>query len=333
MTVKPNSPLSSPVELVRRYGGPVSHAALDPARSIFRAPGIDGLISFSVVRRCAVVLGDPVCAPEHKTFLADAFAVYCTNNGWSILYSNVTMAMYIYAKGRGYASMEFAKLLMADPQHDPEAGHQGHHLRQHLNHARRTGLTVREYLGATAPDAQLEAQAEAACERWLASRQGLQLHLGRPRLFDDREGRRWFIAEQAGNVAGILSMLRINYFECQSLINIVFSTPAAPLYANELMVVSALQALRKEGVRSVCLGVGPLAELGRIEGFGCVTEFLARGIYHWATKVMSLHDRTAFWEKYHVAYHEPLYLLFQSRHIGLRELNALLATFHLSLVR
>lgn len=63
------------------------------------------------------------------------------------------------------------------------------------------------------------------------------------------------------------------------------------------------------GVRSVCLGVGPLAELGQVEGFGGVTEFLARGIYRWVTKVMSLHDRTAFWEKYHVAYHEPLYLL------------------------
>ena len=76
--------------------------------------------------------------------------------------------------------MEFASLLMANPQYDPEAGHQSHHLRQHLSRTRRMGMTVREYLGETTPDAQLEAQLEATCERWLADRHGPQLCLGRP---------------------------------------------------------------------------------------------------------------------------------------------------------
>ena len=115
---------------------------------------------------------------------------------------------------------------------------------------------VREYLGETTPDARLEAQVEIVCEEWLAARQGLQMYLGRPRLFDDRPGRRWFIAEQAGRVVGILSMLHINYLECHSLINIVFSSPAAPLYTNELMAISVLQALREEGIR---LGVSTAA--------------------------------------------------------------------------
>ena len=48
-----NMPLSPDVELVRRYGGPVSHAALDPSRCIFRAPGIDGLIGFLPTHRSA----------------------------------------------------------------------------------------------------------------------------------------------------------------------------------------------------------------------------------------------------------------------------------------
>jgi lysylphosphatidylglycerol synthetase-like protein (DUF2156 family) len=218
----------------------------------------------------------------------------------------------------------------ADPQHDPEVDHRGHHLRQHLNHARRTGVMVREYLGETAPDARLEAQAEAACEQWLAARHGLQLHLGRPRLFEDRPGRRWFIAEQVGRVVGMLSMLRMNCFECHSLINIVFSSPAAPLYTKELMVVAALQALREEGIRSVCLGAGPLAALGRIDGCGGVTEFLSRSLYRLAAKVMNLHGRTVFWEKYHVTRREPLYLLFQSPRIKLRELIALFRAFHFS---
>jgi lysylphosphatidylglycerol synthetase-like protein (DUF2156 family) len=325
-----DSPHSTVVELVRRHGGPVSHAALDPSRSIFRIPGIDGLIGFLLVGRCAVVMGDPICAPEHKASLADAFAAYCVDKGWSFLYSTASAAMQIYARERGYATMEFASLLMADPQCDPEADHQGYHLRQHLNHARRTGVTVREYMGGALPDAQLEALAESSCEQWLSSRHGPQMYLGHPRLFQDRIGRRWFIAEQAGSVAGFLSMLSVSCVEGDSLINIVFSSPAGPLYTNELMVAAALRTLREEGARSVCLGVGPLEKLGQIDGCGCATEFISRSIYRLAANVLHLHGRTVFWEKFRVTRREPLYLLFQSPNIGFREVNALLRAFHLS---
>lgn len=144
---------STTVDLVRQYGGPVSHVALDPSRSTFRTPAVDGLINYLPVCRYAVVQGDPVCAPEHKIRLADAFADYCAGKGWSILYVAASADLQAYARERGYASMEFASLLMADPRNDPEAGPRARHLRQHLNHARRTGLTVREYLGK--PDARL----------------------------------------------------------------------------------------------------------------------------------------------------------------------------------
>lgn len=323
-------PLSNPVDLVRQYGGPVSHAALDPSRSTFHTPGIDGLINYMLVCRCAAVQGDPICAPEDKAHLADAFAEYCADKGWSILYATATASMHAYARERGYASMEVANLLIADSRNDPEAGAEGRHLRQHLNHTRRMGVTVREYLGE--PDAHFEAETQAMCEAWLNNRHGLQMHLGRPRLFDDRDGRRWFIAEQAGKVVGFLSMLRVGCTECNGLINLVFSAPTAPLHTNELMVTSALRALREEGNGSICLGVGPLEAIGQIEGCGAIAEWLSRKLYHLlSTKLMHQHDKTVFWEKFRVTQREPLYLLFQSPHIRLRELYALFRVFHFSM--
>lgn len=332
MTELCNRPLLSDVELVRRYGGPVSHAALDPSRSIFRVPGNDGLIVFLPTRSCAIALGDPVCAPGNKAALADAFAAHCAGNNYSIVYVAATAVMQNYARERRYGTMEFASLLMANPQHDPESGHQGYHLRQHLNHTRRTGVTVREYLGEASPDARLEAQAEEAFEHWLTNRRGPQMYLGRPRLFEDRPGRRWFIAEQAGRVVGMLSMLRVSCIDCSSLINIVFSSPAAPLHTNELLMVAALGALREEGVKTVCLGVGPKAELGQIDSCSRVTRFLSRSLYRLAASIMHLYGKTLFWEKYHVTRREPLYLLFQSPRIGFHELNALLRAFHFTVM-
>jgi hypothetical protein len=41
-----------------------------------------------------------------------------------------------------------------------------------------------------------------------------------------------------------------------------------------------------------------------------------------AVKVINLHSRIVFWEKYHVTRREPLHLFFQTPRIGLCEFNA-----------
>ena len=156
------------------------------------------------------------------------------------------------------------------------------------------------------------------------------MHLGRPRLFEDRQGRRWFIAKHAGTVVGVLSMLRVSCIDTGNLINIVFSSPAAPPHTNELLVISALRALREERARRVSFGIGPLKALGGIDGCDRITELLSRGLYRLAARTMHLYGKTKFWEKYHVTHREPLYLLFQSPRIRFREINALLRAFHFS---
>jgi lysylphosphatidylglycerol synthetase-like protein (DUF2156 family) len=227
--------------------------------------------------------------------------------------------------------MEFADLLMADPAHDPEAGPEGRHLRQHLNRARRLGVTVREYNGSASPDPELEAEAETACEQWRSGRHGFQIYLGRPRLFADRWGRRWFIAESgADKLAGVLSMLRVSYPNCSNMINLVFSAPHAPTHTSEMLVVTALRSLREQGARLVCLGIGPRATLGATNGFPRFSARLARLFYAMAAKPMHLHGKTEFWEKYGIVKREPLYLLFRPPRIGGRQLAAILRAFHFS---
>lgn len=325
------APPDPDVELIRRHGGPLSHGVLNPSHSRFRVAGIDGLVGFSVTHQCAVALGDPVCPPGQLAPLADAFTAHCDGQHWAILYTAATARLQAHTHAQGFGSIEFADFLFGDPQHDPETGHEGRHMRQNLNHTRRLGVTTREYYGQTAPDALLEAEAEAICERWRASRCGPQMYLGIPRLFTDRPGRRWFVAESEGHIVGVLSLLQMGCFDCRHLINIVFSTPNAPIHTSELLVVTALRALREEGAHSVCLGIGPRATLGRIDGFGSASVLLARQVYRLAAKLGHLHGKAVFWEKFGLTRTEPSFLLFQPPHVRLRQILALLGTFHFSL--
>jgi len=107
---------SSDIDLVRRYGGPVSHAALNPSHRTFRTPGIDGLVGFLLAHRCAVVLGDPMCQIEQRDELTAAFVKYCAENNWSVIYAVATGNMRSFVNESGGGMLEFADLLVANPQ-------------------------------------------------------------------------------------------------------------------------------------------------------------------------------------------------------------------------
>jgi hypothetical protein len=47
--------------------------------------------------------------------------------------------------------------------------------------------------------------------------------------------------------------------------------------------------------------------------------------------VMGLQGRSVFWKKFNVTHIEPIYLIFNSPSIGLREINALFWAFNFSL--
>jgi lysylphosphatidylglycerol synthetase-like protein (DUF2156 family) len=322
---------SSDIDLVRRYGGPVSQAALNPSHRTFRTPGIDGLVGFLLAHRCAVVLGDPMCPPGQRDELTAAFVKYCSDNNWSVIYAVATGNMRSFVNESGGGMLEFADMLVANPQHDPEAGSKGRHLRWNLNRARRQGVKVREYHGNGSPDTELEVQVMEALGSWRAGRKGFQMYLGSPRLFADRPGCRWLIGKCAGSVVGVLYMMRVNCAGCRYLIDLVFSTPGAPRHTNELMVVSAFQALREEGEEAVCLGVGPKALLGEIQGFGTLSSALARSFYKISNMMVPQHGKTIFWEKFGIVHREPLYLIFQKPRVGIREFHALLKTFNFSM--
>src|SRR5690349_18331518 len=64
----PSTTVSRNRELIRltiEHGGTVTGALLDPAWSLFHAPGIPGVIGYRRAFRCAIALGDPVCPPAY----------------------------------------------------------------------------------------------------------------------------------------------------------------------------------------------------------------------------------------------------------------------------
>ena len=312
------------IERVRLFGGVFSHIACDPACRAFE--GDRGVVPFKLVGRCAVAFGDPLAHVSAWDAVDHAFSAYCRAKGWVA----VRVASKVPRRMSDEASLAFADLVFANPQHDPEAGHAGRHLRQNVNHVRRLGVTVREYAGTTTPDMDLEKRAYAMCERWRAAQRKPRMYLTAPRLFEDRIGRRWFVAEQKGDVIGMLSLLQAGNLTGGHLVNLVFAAPDAPTHTTDLLVCAALRQLRAEERTSICLGYAPRSALDAFEGFGRASVAAATRLYGACARFMHLDGVGAYWSKFGVTEREPLFIRLEPSRIGPRHLYALTRALNLA---
>lgn len=314
-------------EYIRRWGGSASIALLDPACEHFGIPHHDGIIGYRSKTDCAVVLGDPVCPPAQKANLVRSFHEYCKESGKNIIYTTTSEHFSFWAMQNVCSAMiHVGNELICDPRHDPQEGSSGRKLRNKVSHCVHAGVTIEEY---HSYDPNIEQAIIHVGKSWLHARQGPQIYLAGVDLFAHRTGKRWFYARQGTQVVGVLLL---NELQAHNgwLVNLLLASPEAPHGTTELLVVSVLEALRRENCYYISFGTTPADQLGEIVGLGMISSWIARAVFKAAKSFFRLDARKKYWNKFHPQ-SEPSYLLFSQPHIGLREIKSVMSALNVSL--
>jgi lysylphosphatidylglycerol synthetase-like protein (DUF2156 family) len=319
------------VELVRRWAGLATDALLDPKCQYFQIPEIEGFIGYRIECGCAVVFGDPVCAPDDTFQLAHAFHQFCQTQCRNIIYLTASESFAKASFGHiCQAVIEWGEEIFLDPYCNPKE-RQGTHaslVRRKLRHAQQRGVSVKEYIPF---DAAIEHKLEQVGIDWLKSRKGPQIHISHIHLFDDRLGKRWFYAQKEDQIIGTVVLNQLKARQGWHM-NHLMITPDAPNGTPELLVVSVLEILQNEDCSFVSVGAAPADALGTIDGLSAFSSWVARQAYHIAGKVFHLKGHKMFWGKFHPQT-RPSYLVFSQPRIGIRETLALMRAMNVSFYR
>lgn len=313
------------VHFVREYSKSNSDALLDPSCKFFSLPDIEGMIGYRFEAGCAIVYGDPACAPEHRQSLVEAFHTFCEEQDKEVVYMVASSEFKQWAlQGHCQAAVEFGAEYYLDPTDDPRKGSKGSLARRKVRRAEKEGVKVHEYTG---NDPELEDQILAVGQRWLEGREGPQLHISNVHLFEHRTGKRWFYATQNGRVVGVVVL---NELRSQKgwLLNHLMLAPDAPGGTPEILVVTAVDQVASEGCRYVTFGGVPAQEVGEIGGFGAITTWLVPKLYYVSKKVFKLEGRHTFWKKFQPK-RESSYVLFRKPRLGIKELLGLMRAVNL----
>lgn len=313
--------------LISLYGNAASVALLDAECLKFACEHVSGVIGYRFKYGCAVVFGDPVCHAIDMPILLTAFHEFCIRMNKKIIFTAVSPSFNEWAlKNMFQASIAIGEEVILNPMHDYLAGSQGRKLRSKVHQSSNANTKISEY-HLNHPELQIKIEEAAAA--WLKGRKGPQIYLAHVDLFNAPAGKRWFYAEKDEKIVGVLML---NKLEAKDgwIINLLMTTESAVHGTSELMVVNALDVLKKEGCQFLTVGTVPTVEISEINGFKTIAQVIAKSSFRMANRFFHLDGKKKYWKKFYPTI-EPRYLVFEKARVGIREVLAIIRSLNASI--
>lgn len=246
--------------LLKRYGhNTTSFQILEPGLQYW-FDGDDACVAYADTGGSWVAAGGPIAGPEREPEVMERFGAAARAAGKRVRFFGLE---HDAAADSAFTRLHVGAQPVWDPQQWPAALASKRSLREQLRRARAKGVVVRQVEAAELADEQhpTRVAVDRLLAHWLDSRamapMGFVVHLDPYNLPEER---RFFIAEHAGAVVGILVAVPI-YARGGWFFEDVLRDPSAPNGTVELLFDHAMRAVAAEGSTHATFGLAPLAQV------------------------------------------------------------------------
>lgn len=265
-------------DLFKAYGqNTISCLAGTLEKERFRPKDVAGFVSYCRYRDFVLVLGEPVCSPEHIRKLVLDFHGFCHRNKWREIYFSALGDSEDY-----FPSDKFSKIHLGDeaivmlPMY-----HCGKKVKRMIHRAEKHGVTVRELTEKQMKSAWFRATSGRITRYWLeGKRNELIMFIVNNNFSDCQKHQRIFLAKKRGAVIGFMTAYAVP--ASNSLyVDITRINKFAPNGTSELMVNHLLSAASSEKISFVSLGMVPLSSIEKPEQNSLLLRCLFSLLYNY----------------------------------------------------
>ena len=162
---------SREAELMRDYGSnSLAFFGLAPENRHFLAPDGAGLIQYRLVNKVAVVLGDPVCAPEAGEQVTQSFLDFCARQHWRVAFYQASPGHLATYRALNLRAFKMGEEAILHPQTFSLHGSAMANVRTSCRRAERDAVRISWYEGA--PPSEVMQQLEQVSSAWLEHKAG-----------------------------------------------------------------------------------------------------------------------------------------------------------------
>lgn len=239
--------------LLQLYGShSLAFFGMAPENEHFLAPGNQGLVTYRVVNRVAVVLGDPLCAPHAVEEVIRSFLTFCRAHRWSVAFYQTRPDYLATYRALNLHAFKIGEEAMLFPQMFTLRGSALANVRTSCRRAEREGVQLQWYEGVL-PATVMQQLADIS-DAWL----------------ERKGGRR---TEETGFSMGRLYELQTHARRADQIADLVHPFPALPLVTGV--------ALTRSGQACAFVTFTPLygaatGEVGTDQSWGWALDLMRR---------------------------------------------------------
>lgn len=220
-----------------------------------------GLVAYAVRGPIAFAAGDPLCADADREAAARDWLEHCRRNGWTpCVYEAAEERRALYGH-LGLRSLKMAEEAIVELPSFSLAGGSRAALRSMVHKVKRQGLEVTRYERRCGAEPAIDVQIDEISREWLADRRlgEMGFSLGRFSL-DALDEQHVFLARQGERVLAFTTWRPYRAGRA-ALLDLMRRRSDAPSGTMDLLVSSALEALRDAGLEEASLANAPLANV------------------------------------------------------------------------
>lgn len=226
----------------------------------------DGYVAYQIRSGVALGLCDPVAEPEERADLLDLFVRVAREGGTTPCFFSVTEEVAVWARGRGWSSLQVAEEAVIDLPTMEFRGKKWQDVRTALNQARKQEITHRLVRLAEAPRG-IQVQVRAISDAWVGDK-GLPemgFTLGGVDEAMDPQVLVGLAVDAEGTVQGVTSWMPVHAEDGAQIgwtLDLMRRLPDGFRYTMEFLIASACLTFKEQGYALVSLSGAPLAHLG-----------------------------------------------------------------------
>lgn len=302
--------------LVMQYGqNTLSYLALDNDKRYYFSNIVDGTVAFTIVADVAVCCGDIICPDESaKSFLLE-FMSFCKVNGLDIVLLNASAKFLHTYREAGFGCVKYGEDAMFELSQYNLKGGKVAKVRAAINHANKSGITVREYEPLKYKDINIECKINEITKLWKEHKHGgeMSFMLGGTELDNPMDRRYFFASDAKGKMLGFVVFIPFEGGKGY-LADVTRRLPDAPQGVIEKIIYEAFLVMKSEGVKWGSMGLAPLANV-RENDKTAITGRLFEFIYENLNSIYSFkklhHSKEKYsptqWESRYMAYHPKIF--------------------------
>ena len=161
-------------ELIRNYGSnALAFFGLALQNLHFRVPDGEGLVNYQLTNNTAIVLGDPICAPEAYEQVTRSFLNFCALHHWRVAFYQASPEHLATYRALKLHTFKMGEEAIIHPQTFTLSGSALANVRTSCRRAEREGVRVQWHEGVPPPE--VMQQLEYISKAWLEGKAGKQV--------------------------------------------------------------------------------------------------------------------------------------------------------------